>query len=582
MFNLPNIARLRFYSLVFGFLCLFFFIGFCKWAFADYYSLNIVSRTHSCVGWGKSDSIFNAIKFDVCTGEIIGWNREYGEYGDSCGLSVAYVPPAWGGYVPPDNSDTAEYFDYTITHWSGTSSVTSPVIHSSVGGVLRGWGVMNLNGTNCGACSGAGYSALIEPCGGAQNVVWNAVTCTGHCKTCAQVGAELRQCDPTSTMFWHCQDDGSQAPDHLDFTGPADGVCRNCPTLQDQFYIGTCVQEGKDLASFDCEHDTGVCCEPGDTSPACNPCQAERAIWEQSCSGPDKYPVSYNCETHQGNCRDCLTAKQAWNDKVCKPKGKVVVSYDCSVDAGICGDDTCEQDKADWAAANNCTGSDKSVYDFNCDTKQGHCRDENDCPSKQAAWVAKSCTQPGQQLLDYDCQTDTGHCTDPNKCEDKKAAFVAKYCTPENKELDSYDCQTDTGKCKTPTECPERSSKWQKSYCAGETDVFMGFDCATGEGKCLSGTDYKAPTPKDEDKGKIVDLTNKFLTDMKTTGLFSLPNQVLGSIPSGGNPVFEVPMGRYGNGQVDLSQYASLLNVLRVVFLICFSFAALRIVISHK
>jgi len=72
---------------------------------------------------------------------------------------------------------------------------------------------------------------------------------------------------------------------------------------------------------------------------------------------------------------------------------------------------------------------------------------------------------------------------------------------------------------------------------------------------------------------------SSFITDMKRSGLFSLPGQVLGNIPSGGTSAFNVSFGRFGSTIFDLADYSSSIAVMRTLVLIVFSVAGLRIIL---
>ncbi|MBU0484827.1 MAG: hypothetical protein KKB30_09975 [Proteobacteria bacterium] len=75
---------------------------------------------------------------------------------------------------------------------------------------------------------------------------------------------------------------------------------------------------------------------------------------------------------------------------------------------------------------------------------------------------------------------------------------------------------------------------------------------------------------------------NSFITEVKATPLFSLPNQILFNIPNSSASVYTFDLGSYGTADIDFADYATPLLALRAAFLICFSYAALRIVISKR
>lgn len=78
------------------------------------------------------------------------------------------------------------------------------------------------------------------------------------------------------------------------------------------------------------------------------------------------------------------------------------------------------------------------------------------------------------------------------------------------------------------------------------------------------------------------DRLSKFVNDMRHTPLFSLSDNLIGNIPSGGSSVYAVEMGQYGSADIDFSNYSSLFAICRVVLKVCFSFASLRIVMNKR
>lgn len=71
---------------------------------------------------------------------------------------------------------------------------------------------------------------------------------------------------------------------------------------------------------------------------------------------------------------------------------------------------------------------------------------------------------------------------------------------------------------------------------------------------------------------------NTFMSDMKSSSLFSLPSQLLGSIPAGGQSAFYVDFGRFGNTTFDLASFGSSIALLRTLVLIVFSVTGFYIV----
>ncbi|MGR0481829.1 MAG: hypothetical protein ACTFAL_10610 [Candidatus Electronema sp. V4] len=84
---------------------------------------------------------------------------------------------------------------------------------------------------------------------------------------------------------------------------------------------------------------------------------------------------------------------------------------------------------------------------------------------------------------------------------------------------------------------------------------------------------------------KYLDRFSEFLTSMRQTSVFSIPNQVLGGIPSsGGSPVVTISTGESfgGDHEVDFSGWASGLAVIRGVLYAVFTALAVRIVILKR
>lgn len=69
-----------------------------------------------------------------------------------------------------------------------------------------------------------------------------------------------------------------------------------------------------------------------------------------------------------------------------------------------------------------------------------------------------------------------------------------------------------------------------------------------------------------------------FMTTMKSSSMFSLPSQMLGSIPTGGTSVFNVSFGRFGSTVFDLASLGSAIALIRILVLFVFSVTSLKII----
>jgi len=75
---------------------------------------------------------------------------------------------------------------------------------------------------------------------------------------------------------------------------------------------------------------------------------------------------------------------------------------------------------------------------------------------------------------------------------------------------------------------------------------------------------------------------NIFVDDIRNSSVFSLTDDILFDIPTGGTAVLAVDLGRFGAASVDFSEWQSQLLILRYAFLTSFSFAGLRILLSKQ
>lgn len=69
-----------------------------------------------------------------------------------------------------------------------------------------------------------------------------------------------------------------------------------------------------------------------------------------------------------------------------------------------------------------------------------------------------------------------------------------------------------------------------------------------------------------------------FFDQMRTTALFSLPNQFLSGLPSGGSSVMSFSAGRFGHHTFDFSLFSSLWTTLKTIILVLFAWLGVRIV----
>jgi hypothetical protein len=71
---------------------------------------------------------------------------------------------------------------------------------------------------------------------------------------------------------------------------------------------------------------------------------------------------------------------------------------------------------------------------------------------------------------------------------------------------------------------------------------------------------------------------NTFITTVKTSGLFSLPNLLTQNIPASTTSVISFNGGRYGVQSFDFANYGSAFAVLKTILMICFSAIGIKII----
>lgn len=70
----------------------------------------------------------------------------------------------------------------------------------------------------------------------------------------------------------------------------------------------------------------------------------------------------------------------------------------------------------------------------------------------------------------------------------------------------------------------------------------------------------------------------KFMSDMKSSTLFTLPSTLLGNIPISSKSDFNVSFGRFGSTNFDLANFGSAITLLRSLVLIIFSVVSFKII----
>ncbi len=91
---------------------------------------------------------------------------------------------------------------------------------------------------------------------------------------------------------------------------------------------------------------------------------------------------------------------------------------------------------------------------------------------------------------------------------------------------------------------------------------------------------YEIPDPYESEEHDFAERTSEFLSDMRSTSIFSVPNKLSNSIPGGGSPVVIIETGSTfgGTHTVDFSYLGNGLNILKYIFHIAGMIIAIRII----
>lgn len=121
-------------------------------------------------------------------------------------------------------------------------------------------------------------------------------------------------------------------------------------------------------------------------------------------------------------------------------------------------------------------------------------------------------------------------------------------------------------------------------------------ECASGNGTCVddpnttqnecaeySGIGSGKPgDPYNPGEFNIGTRFDTFLTRVRQTGVFALPNSFFNSAPSGGSSTFTFQFGSYGTRTVNLADMSQALLILRTIVLLVFSFVSIRVVVMKR
>ncbi|MBU0730204.1 MAG: hypothetical protein KKA70_10710 [Proteobacteria bacterium] len=280
------------------------------------------------------------------------------------------------------------------------------------------------------------------------------------------------------------------------------------------------------------------------------------------------YPLDWGC---------CPQRESEWGIANCAPQGMAIATYDCYSNTGTCKDATCSSYLDDCVS--QCSGE---IENFECveidnapviitpcsctlgeqvgpDPDGEHGESENDTPepdplntdSENLASIAHS---------NQNIETNT---TITNNILDAELNEIAASVNESNiklKELTVISSKLD----QTNSNLNDIKDELSGTYIAENIS-----------------NDYSLNSNL-EDVSEFTTRFSGFIDDIKATPLFSLPDQVLFNIPNSSESIYTIDMGQYGTTDIDLADYANVLLILRSAFLVCFSYAALRIVVSKR
>lgn len=103
-------------------------------------------------------------------------------------------------------------------------------------------------------------------------------------------------------------------------------------------------------------------------------------------------------------------------------------------------------------------------------------------------------------------------------------------------------------------------------------------DAEDSDEQDTGGFDSPAYGDKTDDELSLGNRFRAFFDQMRTTALFSLPNQFLSGLPSGGSSVISFSAGRFGDHTFDFSLFSSLWTTLKTIILVLFAWLGVRIV----
>ncbi len=316
------------------------------------------------------------------------------------------------------------------------------------------------------------------------------------------------------------------------------------------------------------------------------PCQAEADALTVACSGASNVAF-FDPELCEGYCVDCTTITQSAIDQCESQSQTLPEGWNCtatlgdlsnysqvpialSIDPTNCADpDSCNQ--AFNLCYAQCNGN---ISDFACTDQGGPPNITVPCtcdgtiaspsPDPTGEHGTPDTTDNPSQPADTDSDL-LGKIADNTNNINKNDSLTANILDNELNELNSNVDQTNQHL---------KSANDKLSEIESDLD-----DIKSGTFNAPNfGTAYSPDPDEFSDISEFQNRFDTFVTDMKNTPLFSLPNDLIANIPTSSDSIITIDTGSYGIHNIDLNDYSSTWNVLKTIIMIGTSVVCIRII----
>lgn len=332
-------------------------------------------------------------------------------------------------------------------------------------------------------------------------------------------------------------------------------------------------EENVDWSEWSDETCSGAVCK--------NPCDGEGEYTPQdcvnTCNGDIEIYDNQSCSCVCGNCDEELAAKKT----ECGSLGVDFTQWNNVTCTGPCNEDPCIQ--ATDSCIDQCGGG-SNIAEFSC--QNGVVTIPCKCMEPPESKPGDPKPDPNDPPPDKDPEPDKPN--NPDDPSDQKLGAIhdelQKIVEQNNDRKNQLSTANDSldwiGKNnKIIADNTDAINKNINGVKDGIDDLNADIDKLTD---AVDGT-YTAPgeeekyTSEEHDFG---DRTTEFLSQMKTTGVFSLPNKLSDSIPGGGSSTYTISTGATfgGDHTIDFSYLSAGLIILKYIFQIAGMTLAIRIV----